>query len=247
MTDGTRRGTGRGAELPPLIVAPTERHAAINGLAASTDGTVSMLPEKHGCDVLWRAQDGWWGVQRKELADFIASVQDGRLAREVAMMKEVAMKIVLIEGRIQYTNDDMLMFNKRGQAVTRSQFYGMQFSLMAMNVHVMFVRDQAETAEWISTLARWSMKSRHTSMMRRPGPVSMWGTVGDEDWSLHFLQGLDGLGIEKARAIVTHFGGVPMDWSCSEKDLMQVPGIGKTLAKRMMNALRRVEPTGTEE
>lgn len=234
------------SELPPFIVAPTERHTAISGLATATDGTISMLPEKHGCDVLWRAQDGWWGVQRKELADFIASVQDGRLAREVAMMKEVAMKIVVIEGRIQYTSDDMLIVGKRGnhgQGVTRSQFLGMQFSLMAMDVHIAFTRDQADTAQWVSVLARWSMKPRHTSMMRRPGPVSMWGTVGDEDWALHFLQGFDGMGIEKCKAILKHFGGVPMDWSVTEKELREVPGIGKTLAARLMNALRRVELT----
>jgi ERCC4-type nuclease len=231
----------RNEEEPVFIVAPTERHHEIHGLIGE-HGEVSMLPERYGCDVLWRAKGEWWGVQRKELSDFIASVQDGRLAREIAMMKSLPMRFVIIEGKIQYTSDDELMFNKRSQRIQRNQFYGMQLSLMAMGVDIIFSHNHADTARWCRDIARWSMKDGHKSLLRRPGPVSVWGTANDEDWALHLLQGFDGLGIEKCKAIMKHFGGVPMDWSCTEEQLMEVPGIGKTLARRMINALTRVEP-----
>lgn len=202
---------------------------------------MSMLPERYGCDVLWRAHDEWWGVQRKELADFIASVQDGRLAREVAQMKALPLSVVVIEGRIQYTSEDELMYNKRSQRITRGQFYGMQLSLWNMGVHIGFAADQADTARWIREFARWSVKGKHSSLLRRPGPVSMWGNASDEDWAAHLLQGFDGLGLEKAKAIINHFGGVPLDWTCTKEEMMKVPGIGKIMAERMMNALIRVE------
>lgn len=226
---------------PVFIVAPTERHRAIQALVGEY-GETSMLPERFGCDILWRAQGDWWGIQRKELADFIASIQDGRLAREVSMMRPLPMKFVIIEGKVQYTTDDLLMYNKRSSRVTRQQFIGMQVSLMDIGVNVMYSRDQHDTADQARIIAGWSMKGEHKSLMRRPGPTPQWGHATDHDWALHLLQGFDGLGIEKCKAILNHFGGVPMDWSCTEQELMQVPGIGKTLARRMINALTRVEP-----
>ena len=204
-----------------------------------------MLPERYGCDVLWRAQDSWWGVQRKELADFIASIQDGRLAREVSMMKALPVKVVALEGRISYTNDDMLMYSKRGKTISRAQFEGMVMSLMDKGVHVIHTKDTKDTARWIKMFAQWTTKPRHASLERRPGPLNMWGHISDEDWAVHLLQGFDGLGSEKAKAIIKHFGGVPLSWTITEKELMQVPGIGKVLARRMVNALDHTTGGGT--
>lgn len=196
-----------------------------------------MLPERYGCDVLWRARDQWWGIQRKELSDFIASIQDGRLTREVAMMKSVALKVIVIEGRIMYTADDILMYNKRASSFTRAQFEGYVMSLMEKDVHVVHTANTQDTARWTKLFAQWTTKPRHASLERRPGPTSPWGNITDEDWAIHLLQGFDGLGSEKAKAIIKHFGGVPLTWTITEQQLMEVPGIGKVMARRMVNAL----------
>ena len=213
------------------------------GLISGDQGTVSMLPENKGCDVVWHVNGTWWGVQRKEIADFIASVQDGRLAREIAQMRaaELPIMVVVIEGRVQFTNDGHLMLGQRQTRVTKSQYNSMQWSLMDLGVHVSYTDSAYGTAEYIGGLARWSMKKTHNSMMRRPGPVAPWGKVMNEDWALHLLQSFDGLGLDRARAVLKHFGGVPLDWTVTEKELMQVPGIGKVLATRMYQALLRVE------
>jgi ERCC4-type nuclease len=219
-----------------FIVAPTERDPHIHGLS-QPDGTVSMLPERHGCDILWRARGEWWGVQRKEIKDFIASIQDGRLAREVAMMKRLPIKVVIIEGRLKFTTDGTLLIGKWTSDITRTQLEGMVMSLMEREVHVVWTDDTKDTARWTRTFAGWSQKPRHHALSRRPGPVSPWGHVSDEDWAVHLLQGFDGLGSEKARAIVRHYGGVPFSWSVTERELMEVPGIGKVLARRLIAAL----------
>ena len=225
------------SDAPIFIVAPTERHKAIKGLVGE-EGEVSLLPERMGCDMVWRARGKWWGVQRKEIADFIASVQDGRLAKEIAQMKNLPLKVVIIEGRIQWTTDGKLVIKKRHTSITKRQFLGMQFSLASQGVSVIWTESAYETAEVTRALADWSMKDRHNSMMRRPGPQTPWGSVTDEDWALHLLQSFDGLGLEKARALKKHFGGVPMNWACTEEELRDVPGIGKVLAARLIGALK---------
>lgn len=222
--------------MTTFIVAPTERDPHIAALVGA-DGVCSMLPERYGCDILWRARKEWWGVQRKEIKDFIASIQDGRLAREVAMMKPLPMKVVIIEGRLSWSTDNILMIGKWASNITLAQYEGMIMSLMERGVHVTWTKDTKDTARWTRQFATWSAKQHHHALSRRPGPVSPWGHVSDEDWAVHLLQGFDGLGSEKARAIVRHFNGVPFSWSVSEAELMQVPGIGKVLARRLVNAL----------
>ena len=244
-----KNGKKAAPELPSFVLAPTERHPAMIGLLGKDGegGTVSMLPENKGCDVAWYVNGTWWGVQRKEIADFIASVQDGRLAREIAQMKaaELPIMVVVIEGRVQFTNDGFLMLGQRQTRVTKSQYNSMQWSLMDLGVHVSFTDSAYGTAEYIGGLARWSMKKTHNSMMRRPGPVAPWGKVLNEDWALHLLQSFDGLGLDRARAVLKHFGGVPLDWTVTEAELRQVPGIGKVLAAKMYQALIRVEKPAT--
>ena len=201
-----------------------------------------MLPERMGCDIAWRARGQWWGVQRKEIKDFIASMQDGRLAKEVAQMKTLPIKVVIIEGRIKFTNSGELLVSKWSTGISGLQYQGMIMSLMEKGVHVVHTESTKATAEWTRTFATWSTKAKHTALDRRTGPAkNVWGTVSDEDWAVHLLQGFDGLGSEKARAIIEHFDGVPLQWSVTEADLLGVKGIGKTLARRLILALDRGE------
>lgn len=228
--------------MPPanartFIVAPTERDRHILALVGD-DGEVSMFPEKHGCDIMWRAQRQWWGVQRKEIKDFIASIQDGRLGKEVAQMKNLPIKVVIIEGKITWTNGGTLMAGRWETKVNRTQYEGMIMSLMKEGVHVVWTENTKDTARWVTNFAGWSAKERHSSLRRRPGPSTPWGHVSDEDWAVHLLQGFDGLGSEKARAIVKHFGKVPLGWEVTEEELRGVPGIGKVLAHRLWAALQ---------
>jgi ERCC4-type nuclease len=90
-------------------------------------------------------------------------------------------------------------------------------------------------------LAKWSEKPEHNSLSKRSNPRSSWGHVENKDWGVHLLQSFEGVGVDKAAAIWDHFGGVPFSWQVTEKELCQVPGIGKTLAQRMINAMRKVE------
>jgi len=231
---------GRKVQQPIFVVAPTERDphiAGLVGVGTEREGEVSMLPERYGCDVFWRARGEWWGVQRKEVKDFIASIQDGRLAREVAMMQPLPIPVVVLEGKLRYTTDGTLMVNKWSSNITRTQLDGMIMSLMEKGIHTVWTETTVDTARWVRSFAQWSMKARHGSLVRRPGPTSPWGSVTNEDWAVHFLQGIDGLGSEKARAIVRHFGGVPMSWDVTEKQLREVEGIGPTIARRMISAL----------
>lgn len=229
-------------EPTEIIVAPTERHPAMQAIAHK----ISLLPEQYGCDAAWRAHGQWWGVQRKEIKDFIASIMDGRLGKELAQMKgHIALPLVVIEGKVLWSSDGLLMHSSYGQPVTRQAFHGMLFSITLKGCNVLFTQNTNETAELIRHLAEWSQKETHNSLDRRPGPdqASMYGKATNRDWALHMLQGFPGIGAGVAADIIDHFGKVPLQWTVTIPQLLAIPGIGKVRAKALIEAFQPLTPS----
>lgn len=226
-----------------MLVAPTEP-AALKAL-----GTVSLLPEERGCDVIWRARGRWFGVQRKAISDFVASMQDGRLVKEVAQMKGeggldgVCMPAVVIEGNVVYTSEGELMLDRQTR-VTRAQIEGRCWSLAREGVHVYWTVNVPATVEWVKRYAAWSAKAKHASSALRPGPTVAWGTAGNRDWALHTLQSFPGVGVDRAGEILASFGRLPLRWDVSEEEMMKVKGLGKKTVRGMYGAFEHEGMSG---
>lgn len=202
-------------------------------------GEVSSVPEQYGVDFLWRAHGQWWGVQRKEVKDLLASVTDGRLSKEVQQMRSsVGEAMVIIEGSVTWTVEGVLMTKGYGNGMwTRSQWDGLMFSLLHEGAKVIRSGGLKETADLVKGYETWSMKEKHMSLKGRPGPQVMWGRPGNKDYQIHLLMGLPGVGYELAKRIVEHFGGIPWRWTVTRRDLMEVEGIGKGKVERIFGAL----------
>ncbi len=226
-----------------IFVAPSERDQYIRGVG----DRFSNLPEQYGCDIIWRAREQWWGIQRKEVKDFFASVQDGRLAKELQQMRgHLAIPLVVIEGRMNWSadNDDgILMHSTYGQTITRKSFHGMLFGITHEGANVFFTENTRHTAAMVKHLAAWSQKANHTTFQRRPGPEigSSWGKASNLDWAKHLLQGFPGIGAGVAEDIIRHFGRVPLRWDVTPAELIKVPGVGKARAKALIEAFDQMD------
>jgi ERCC4-type nuclease len=186
--------------------------------------------------VLIQARGRWHGIQRKELKDLLASLQDGRLSRELMMMKRCGEAKLLIEGRPHWTQDGELVLNQWSQRFTISQMRGLIWSVQSQGVGTLHTTGLQDTIETVRGYERWLLKDKHHSLLRRPGPVSVWGRPENRDYAMHLVQGIPGVGPELAGRIVDKFG-VPFGWKVSEEDLLLVPGIGKKKARMLMRAL----------
>ena len=213
-----------------IYVSPAEHSLPIKNL-----GTYSSLPERYGADLLFVVKDwGKVGVQRKEQADLISSVRDGRLGKELAQMGALGLGVLIVEGRQKWSNDGWLVSRHQWSL---AQQLGVMFSVQAQGVWVVRTDDIADTASCVLMLKAWLEKGEHSGLRQRPKATGEWGKPSSRDWQKHLLSGFDGIGGGVAEKIIDHFGKVPIQWSVTREELMQVKGLGKTRVEKLMGAL----------
>jgi ERCC4-type nuclease len=156
-------------------------------------GRTSPKPERYGVDVLWFNKRGKFGVQRKQFpGDFLASLHDGRLQREMAQMQSLTAGILIIEGFGQWSTDGRLLDQRQ---FTKQQFFSLVTSFhFQYGMSVQRVRDMLGTAQAIHAFYAWSEKDNHRSLDRRPNPAGKWGTADSREWAIHLLQSFEGIG-----------------------------------------------------
>lgn len=196
-----------------------------------------MFPESLGADVAWSASGSWVGVQRKEVKDLLASVEDGRLGQQLVQLERCGVAALVVEGELRFTMDGELMGSRGSTRWTRRSLWGVLWSARRSGVWVDFTRDLTETIEWVGAFEAWTKKDKHTGLGGRPGPKGMWGTADSREWGVHVLQGFPGVGQELAGRMIDEFGGVPLRWTVGMKELTAVQGIGTKKAQGLMKAL----------
>lgn len=219
-----------------ILVAPTEPAALKSMLTRLFDPervAVSSLPETCGVDVYWTGGGLSLGLQRKAWKDLLASAEDGRLAREAMQWGELFRAILLVEGRPKTDPSGAIIgYQDKGSRWTLAAMRNLMRSCEAAGAWVEWAQDIEETAAIVGELVSWSRKGSHTSLSTRPGPSKdgLMRLPTMENW---LLQSFPGIGRERADAILAHFGGLPMGWTVSAKELEGVPGIGPKLAQKM--------------
>lgn len=220
-----------------MFISPTEPKALHD------IGVISSLPEQHGVDVMWESKLGTVGVQRKVFpADFLASVHDGRLALEFQQMKQLAIPVLLLEGRQNWTTEGELYgsFGNPGRSYTwtRTQHRNYLTSVQLRGVQVQTSDSIADTIDYLYGLRLWADKGDHHSLDRRPKPQAdvPWRRVSNEDWVKWLYQSWPNIGPKQAGMIYKHLG-VILRLTVGAEDLVSVPGIGKGIANRIMEIM----------
>lgn len=215
-----------------MLVSPAERHPSLRAL-----GRTSSIPERYGADFLWAGRCGSIGVQRKEFpGDFLSSVSDGRLAKEIGQLQALDLRVLMLEGDGSWTVDGNLV-SSWGQAWTREQHRKFLWSVQKAGVWVERTADVEDTVRAIRWLVEWGWKSKHQSVMRRPSAKGGWGKPSSRELGVHVLQSFEGIGPEVAERIWEHFGGLPLAWTVTVEEMMGVKGVGVKRARKLVEVL----------
>ena len=168
--------------------------------------------------------DGKIVVERKTANDFIISVIDGRLFRQIRELKKIRMRVVLIiEGDPYRTNHAIDPNAVRGALISIS---------VVWQVPVMFSSSTEDTAKQLQIVADQLKDSQNVVPLRcgyRPKRLT--------NKQLFILQGLPGVGAKLARRLLFHFKSVSGVFSASINEFTEVDGVGSVKAMQIRGVL----------
>jgi ERCC4-type nuclease len=174
--------------------------------------------------------------ERKTLNDFALSIIDGRLfSQAIRLVSSKYNGVLILEG------------TGRGLTETGIRREAMQGSLITVSivlgVPVLRSKSPSESARLILYTAR-QIKSFAKGAVQRHGSRPK----GKRKKQLFILQGLPGVGSERAARLLDEFGSVEAVITATSKELQSVEGIGKNIAEKIKWAVREeLQPYGVFE
>ena len=210
-----------------IVVDDRER---TGGVLAALSGRTDAICEVTRLDLGDYCIDHRVLVERKTLADFVASLIDGRLFEQTAALASAPERAVLI---LEGTGKDWPKTGVRresvqGALITIGVFFG---------VAILRSTGPEETAQLLVFLGRQAQRCARGGFPR-PG----YRPKGRRARQLFVLQGLPGIGPERAIQLLERFGSVQAVVSASANDLIAVDGIGDKTAAKIRWAVE--EPAG---
>lgn len=179
--------------------------------------------EAWGCDVVIEEKVAV-GIQRKTVADLVASLEDGRLQRDIMEMRagviarELDAAVLLVEGDL-----------KSVSARTRWTDVALRKILwhaQAKGLWVERTRRLGETCDVVRWMAAWAEKPTSKTLETKPKDWRGTGFDPKKERGVWMIQTLPGIGPELAARIYEEVG-VPFTLSVDEKKLLSVKGLGK--------------------
>lgn len=168
------------------------------------------------------------GVERKTTNDFISSIMDGRVFRQLYDLKqEFELPILIIEGRSIFESEVNIHPNAVRGAVASVA--------INLRIPIIWTRNAFETAEMLFALAKKEQIKENKSIAIRGKRK-----FRSENQMQEFLvAGLPKISTQKAKSLLKHFGSPEKIFSATEEELQEVPGIGKGLARDIMKLVRK--------
>ncbi len=162
--------------------------------------------------------------ERKQHSDFVSSIIDGRIFEQAeSLRKNFAKPVIVIEG-----DSDRAIADNALKATLASLLTNYEISLISTkNTH--------DTAKLIFWTAKKEQEENKNLVAFK---------VGKKPKSVKRLQeeivaSMPGISAVLSTRLLKHFGSVEKIFSASEQELIGVDGIGKKLAKRIIDVLHK--------
>ncbi len=163
-------------------------------------------------------------VERKTGRDFLVSLVDGRLFKQLSGLKKHCMNpILLIEGNPFKTDLEFDPAAIRGALVSTQTMW---------TIPVLRSRSKEDTRDLLLMIGRQEETFTDVVPLRggyRPRRL--------KNRQLFILQGLPGVGPLLARRLLEHFGSVSRVMSATSEQLMAVDGVGNKSADKIFDVL----------
>ena len=167
-------------------------------------------------------------VERKTVGDFISSMVDGRLFKQLAELKEnFAYPILLIEGNGLYETERKVHPNAIRGAIAAVA--------IDFNVPILWTQNALETAEMLVAIAKREQldNGKKNAVRGRKKAKSM------NDHQEILISGLPNINTQTAKKLLKHFETPQKVFTASEEDLKKMDGMGPKKARRIRSVLTK--------
>ncbi len=159
-------------------------------------------------------------IERKTIDDFVKSVYDGRLFRQLANMSDKYPRPILV---IQGERKDL-------SGIGESAFYGAVAAIVSdFKVPIFFAPSERDVVEVIYHIARREQveKKKETKLREGRKPMTL------PDTQRYIVAGVPGINSILADRLLSKMSTIENLFSSSEQELLSVEGIGDVTAKRI--------------
>ena len=165
------------------------------------------------------------GVERKNVDDFLNSLINGKLFKQISQLRNAYSRPVLIlEGENLLT--------KRN--INHNAIFGSLASISVdFGIPILMTKNEIETADLLNVIANREQKQdkKHVSVRGDKNQMSI------KERQQFLVEGLPNVSAVIARRLLNYFGSIKDIANATEEELTQVPGIGKGIASDIIHVL----------
>ncbi|TFG33075.1 DEAD/DEAH box helicase [Candidatus Thorarchaeota archaeon] len=169
-------------------------------------------------------------IERKESADFIQSLIDGRLFVQLTALRSAYRRpVLIIEG------EQIIGL----RAINPASIYGALASIaIRIQVPIIWTRNAEETANVLYRIAHLEQVTSNKPLRTRSGE-----TKGSDAEALEYiLSGFPGVDTVTSRSLLTEFGTLENIFLAEKEDLQKVRGVGPKIAGKIKHLLQSEYP-----
>lgn len=160
-------------------------------------------------------------IERKTASDFINSLVNKRLFRQLEELKQFEKAVLIIEGDFDETD------------MNPNSIKGMLLSIMLdYNTPIAFTKDYQDTAKFLNLLVKRNGKKKNDIGLRAKKKVY---SIAEQQQMI--IEGLPSVGPSLAKALLKKFKTVKTIANATEEELQKVEKLGKKKAKIIKNIL----------
>lgn len=165
------------------------------------------------------------GVERKNVDDFLGSLIDGKLFKQMAQLRDAYSRPVLIlEGENLLT--------KRN--ISHNAIFGSLASVTVdFGIPVLTTKDSMETADLLNIIAKREQREDKKAVAIRGEKTQM----SLRERQQFIIEGLPNVSAVIAKRLLTYFGSIKDIANATEEELQEVKGIGKNIASEIIKLL----------
>jgi len=165
------------------------------------------------------------GVERKNVDDFLESLIDGKLFKQITQLRDTYSRpLLILEGENLLTKRNINHNAIFGSLASITVDYG---------IPILTTKDGFETADLLNVIAKREQREEKKAVVIRGEKPQM----SIKERQQFIIEGLPNVSAVIAKRLLLHFGSVRGIANASEEELQEIRGIGKNIASDIIKLL----------